>query len=207
MGRSAPAAAQSCERCAVVYQPTRYGQRFCSRACYSATRRIRADDDGRVRRRQRETAARGLTRMQRRVLLHRWLRQHIACAYCPAPAATVDHVVPLVRGGTNAEGNLVPCCRRCNSAKAGLLVIEWRTGLRLHPMTQALPARERVTKTKQPRPTKQCPMCGGEHHRPRYCSPTCCDESDRRRTRNAYRVRVGLPIDDRPVKRRTAIRS
>lgn len=30
---------------------------------------------------------------------------------------TVDHVKPVVRGGTNDPDNLVPCCRRCNSSK------------------------------------------------------------------------------------------
>lgn len=48
------------------------------------------------------------------------------CSYCPAPATTVDHVVPLNRGGSHAEGNLAPACRSCNSSKGDKLLIEWR---------------------------------------------------------------------------------
>lgn len=48
------------------------------------------------------------------------------CAYCGGPGGTVDHVVPLSRGGQHTEGNLVPACRSCNSSKADKLLVEWR---------------------------------------------------------------------------------
>jgi len=62
-------------------------------------------------------------RVPKRVL--RRLRSAI-CFYCGSKANTVDHVVPLSRGGQHAEGNLVPACRSCNSSKADKLLIEWR---------------------------------------------------------------------------------
>lgn len=68
----------------------------------------------------------GLSGRKRSALLRRWKRQGRTCAYCPNPAETVDHVVPLKRGGTNFEGNLTPACRRCNSRKGALLVVEFR---------------------------------------------------------------------------------
>ncbi len=37
----------------------------------------------------------------------------------------MDHVVPLARGGKSTRGNLVPCCKECNTAKRQLLPIEW----------------------------------------------------------------------------------
>jgi 5-methylcytosine-specific restriction endonuclease McrA len=40
------------------------------------------------------------------------------CAYCGGEADTVDHIVPKSLGGGNEPGNLLACCRRCNSAKA-----------------------------------------------------------------------------------------
>lgn len=39
------------------------------------------------------------------------------CAYCGELAGTMDHVVPVKRGGESRRGNLVPACVRCNSRK------------------------------------------------------------------------------------------
>ncbi|MCM2279449.1 MAG: HNH endonuclease [Oligoflexia bacterium] len=43
------------------------------------------------------------------------------CHYCggkfPASELTMDHVVPLARGGESTQGNLVPSCRDCNREK------------------------------------------------------------------------------------------
>jgi 5-methylcytosine-specific restriction endonuclease McrA len=45
------------------------------------------------------------------------------CTYCGAPwtkenPLTIDHIVPLTRGGTNARENLTVACYRCNRAKS-----------------------------------------------------------------------------------------
>jgi len=48
------------------------------------------------------------------------------CTYCDNDATTVDHVIPLCKGGRHAIGNLVPACQSCNCSKSGLLLIEWR---------------------------------------------------------------------------------
>ena len=51
------------------------------------------------------------------------------CNYCetptPARQLTMDHVVPLARGGRSVKSNLVPCCKSCNNQKKNLLPIEW----------------------------------------------------------------------------------
>ncbi|RYZ64517.1 MAG: HNH endonuclease, partial [Proteobacteria bacterium] len=43
------------------------------------------------------------------------------CHYChrrfPAAKLTMDHVVPLARGGESIKSNLVPACRECNENK------------------------------------------------------------------------------------------
>ncbi len=43
------------------------------------------------------------------------------CHYCGkkfAPAElTMDHTVPVARGGTSTKGNVVPACRACNQRK------------------------------------------------------------------------------------------
>ena len=38
---------------------------------------------------------------------------------------TLDHIVPLVRGGKSTKGNVVPACKECNSKKKYLLPVEW----------------------------------------------------------------------------------
>lgn len=43
------------------------------------------------------------------------------CHYCGrkvgAENLTLDHVVPVSRGGRSTRGNCVPCCRECNASK------------------------------------------------------------------------------------------
>ena len=49
-----------------------------------------------------------------------------ACAYCGATGdMSLDHVVPLSRGGTHEIDNLLPACRSCNSSKGAKLLEEW----------------------------------------------------------------------------------
>ena len=51
------------------------------------------------------------------------------CHYCgkqfPPEELTMDHLVPLIRGGRTTRGNVVPCCKECNSRKKYLLPVEW----------------------------------------------------------------------------------
>ncbi len=50
------------------------------------------------------------------------------CYYCQGkfkPAdLTMDHIVPISRGGKNNKGNVVPACKECNSKKKYHLPIE-----------------------------------------------------------------------------------
>lgn len=52
------------------------------------------------------------------------------CVYCgdplPKSNATMDHVVPLSRGGSNGIENIVPACRPCNASKGNRLLGEWQ---------------------------------------------------------------------------------
>ncbi len=51
------------------------------------------------------------------------------CHYCgatfPSEDLTMDHIVPITRGGTSTRGNLVPACKECNNRKKYLLPLEW----------------------------------------------------------------------------------
>ena len=52
------------------------------------------------------------------------------CRYCSIvltiETATVDHVIPLSKGGKDSLDNLVLACKPCNNDKADLLLSEWR---------------------------------------------------------------------------------
>ncbi len=62
----------------------------------------------------------------------RWWSNRISrgiCHYCgsifPPSELTMDHIVPVVRGGKSSRANLVPACKGCNSRKKYLLPVEW----------------------------------------------------------------------------------
>ena len=69
-----------------------------------------------------------------------WWKRRIAdgvCYYCRRSighrALTMDHLVPLGRGGRSTRGNVVPACKACNSKKKSLVPVEWQAYLdRLH---------------------------------------------------------------------------
>jgi len=57
-----------------------------------------------------------------------WERDWRQCRYCGTTRAalTIDHVVPVCRGGPNTLENLVVCCVSCNSSKGTkTLYSEW----------------------------------------------------------------------------------
>ena len=56
-------------------------------------------------------------------------------------AATVDHVVPRILGGTNDPSNLVAVCRRCN-CRAGQHLSTARKRARVLRAVQANPSRQ-----------------------------------------------------------------
>ncbi len=47
------------------------------------------------------------------------------CAYCDYSIECWDHVEPVSKGGTTVQGNIVPACIRCNSAKKNLDIFTW----------------------------------------------------------------------------------
>ncbi len=67
----------------------------------------------------------------------RWWQERLArgtCYYCRNKFGpkdlTMDHVVPLIRGGKTTRGNVVPVCKDCNSKKKYLLPMEWEEYLK-----------------------------------------------------------------------------
>lgn len=61
-----------------------------------------------------------------------WWKNRVAhgvCHYCgqtfPPDELTMDHLVPVVRGGKSTRGNVAPACKECNNRKKYLLPVEW----------------------------------------------------------------------------------
>ena len=50
------------------------------------------------------------------------------CHYChnhfPPEELSMDHIVPVARGGRSVRGNVVPCCKECNNRKKYLTPAE-----------------------------------------------------------------------------------
>jgi 5-methylcytosine-specific restriction enzyme A len=67
-----------------------------------------------ARERERARALRKSAWWQRRI-------QRGVCAYCgravASRALTLDHVVPVARGGRSVKGNVVAACKECNNRK------------------------------------------------------------------------------------------
>lgn len=60
-----------------------------------------------------------------------WWKNKLAegiCHYCGQKFApddlTMDHVVPVARGGKSTKGNIVVCCKNCNNEKKYLTPAE-----------------------------------------------------------------------------------
>jgi len=55
------------------------------------------------------------------------------CYYCGKAFLpqdlTMDHLVPIIRGGKSARNNVVTACKECNSKKKHSLPIEWEEHL------------------------------------------------------------------------------
>jgi 5-methylcytosine-specific restriction endonuclease McrA len=79
-----------------------------------------------------ETEIRREKAKAREIRKSRWWQNKLAagsCYYCGGrfrPAElTMDHLVPVARGGQSTRGNLVTCCKECNNRKRSMLPLEW----------------------------------------------------------------------------------
>lgn len=67
----------------------------------------------------------------RRLRKSSWWKTQLAngeCYYCKGhfepDELTMDHILPVVRGGKSVRGNVVPCCKDCNNRKKYLTPAE-----------------------------------------------------------------------------------
>lgn len=71
-------------------------------------------------------------RKAREMRKSQWWKRKCAkgeCHYCRKQVKpselTMDHIVPLSRGGKTTKGNLATACKDCNNRKKQLLPMEW----------------------------------------------------------------------------------
>ena len=100
-------------------------------------------DERRIRPTGRVTWPRGLKQQLMR-------RQDNTCVYCghrrTARTLDIDHMTPVVRGGSNDPSNLQVICRPCNQRKGLQTDQEFRTRYRrLVPLRALTPPRRRIT--------------------------------------------------------------
>ena len=62
-------------------------------------------------------------------------RDRHRCLYCARVAATIDHVIPVSRGGTSSWENVVAACASCNGTKADRTPEQAGMPLRVAPWT------------------------------------------------------------------------
>jgi hypothetical protein len=48
------------------------------------------------------------------------------CIYCGSKPEHLEHIIPLVRGGSHGIGNLASSCAWCNLSKGSKFITEWR---------------------------------------------------------------------------------
>lgn len=57
------------------------------------------------------------------------------CHYCGKKVSpselTMDHIIPISRGGKSEKHNLVPACKECNNKKKYLLPAEWEEHIKI----------------------------------------------------------------------------
>lgn len=114
----------------------------------------------------------GMDRKQKKVFQERLFRQQRGkCAYCndavkfsscsrqEPKTATLDHVVPVSKGGRTSWINLVLACHACNQAKAdsfweprygNTLACRHYLSLRMKKLAQATPPRQAVIMAEAP---------------------------------------------------------
>ena len=83
-----------------------------------ATKKYRKTEKGKLNNRKQKFMRRTMKPVDK-LVLKKIMEQNI-CYYCGKEITglkTIDHKIPVSRGGNNKENNLVLCCKHCNSQK------------------------------------------------------------------------------------------
>ena len=119
--------ARLCGECGVSIEHKPRNAAYCSNRCADIAWRKSAN--GLLHQHRRRNALAGVESfpVTDRDLSRLRERQRHACCYCgERRKLTVEHIIPILRGGRHAIGNLALACGSCNSSKGSHLLTEWR---------------------------------------------------------------------------------
>lgn len=104
-----------------VEEQIKYGQLFNINICDSCAELVsRAYDDwhgGGCVIYERSDAEKAKKPISIKARLSVYKRDGFQCVKCGGNDLTIDHIIPIAKGGTNADNNLQTLCRSCNSKK------------------------------------------------------------------------------------------
>lgn len=99
--------------------------RLCKRAKYKFDEEYRIAEIIRCNNRRLLSASASISTSQWLDTIHAFNSE---CAYCGSrKRLTMDHVVPVSKGGKTTLDNIIPACTRCNSSKQAADMVEWYT--------------------------------------------------------------------------------
>lgn len=90
--------------------------------CKNYTKKYNASDDGKIKNRmrvhKRRTILETLEEIDYKALKDKFDKLGNKCVMCGSEEnITIDHIIPITKGGTNDIDNLQPLCKSCNSSK------------------------------------------------------------------------------------------
>jgi 5-methylcytosine-specific restriction endonuclease McrA len=92
------------------------------------------------------TAGRGSSKRRKAKLFG--IREVMPCVFCETilsfEEATVEHIVPVSRGGPNVMENLTISCAMCNNNRSSRPFEEWKRMAKFDKMVRLLMKRDRI---------------------------------------------------------------
>lgn len=131
-----------CTLCGRVFSPKQEKSKYCGSKCqtkaYNKKRQLQRTLYQRHRAAKIKTTRFLITDRDLQRLRN---RQEGHCFYCPSTEdLTVEHLIPVSRGGVTSVGNIVLGCRPCNSRKGSKTLTEYRKWCRISEFRELLRA-------------------------------------------------------------------
>ena len=131
-----------CKICNKEFIKQHFNQRYCSEECRHIAKRnsqkkYRKTEKGKLNNRKQKFMRRTMKPVDKLVL--KKLMEQSICYYCGKEITglkTIDHKIPVSRGGNNKGNNLVLCCKHCNSQKNEKTEEEYIEWLKLNAQKQ-----------------------------------------------------------------------